>query len=375
MEVRKLPVEIESFEDIRQNGYVYVDKTACIWDLVNSGKSYLLTRPRGFGKSLLTRTIEAYFEGKKDLFKGLAIESLENAKGSDAWQIYPVIYFSFADSEYNTETGLEDVLTGTVEEYRQKYDVDLLGDTLPVKFRYLIERIYQKTGRRVVVLVDDYDKPLHETIGVNPEQEEKNRDLFRSFFSVLKDEDQCLQFVLFTGVTKVNNLSVFGDLNQLNDISLNNRFSSICGITEEELKNTFQPEIIDMAQVNHQSVEEVLESLAQMYGGYHFSGNSEAVFNPSGILKAFYNNEYGNYRYSEGKSDFLANSLKKSGLTAEKLTDGVEVSGAQMTGSMKPIPLLYQTGYLTISDYDSEFRIYTLRFPNEEVRHEFINEG
>lgn len=370
-----MPVGIESIEDIRQNGYVYVDKTTYIWDLVNNGKSYLLTRPRGFGKSLLTRTIEAYFEGKKDLFEGLSIESLENTKGNDAWQTYPVIYFSFTDGEYNTETGLQDVLTSTVEEYRQKYDVDLLGETLPVKFRYLIERIYQKTGRRVVVLVDDYDKPLLETIEVNPEQEEKNRDVFRSFFSVLKDEDQCLKFVFITGVTTVNNISVLGDLNQLNDISLNKRFSSICGITEEELKNTFQPEIMNLTQDNHQSVEETLKSLKRMYGGYHFSGNSEAVFNPFSILKAFYNHDYGSYWYSTGTSTFLVNSLKKSEFTAEKLADGVEVNEAHMLNSANLIPLLYQTGYLTISDYDSEFRIYTLHFPNEEVRYRFINEG
>lgn len=377
MEERKLPIGIQSFEDIRQNGYVYIDKTAYIWDLVESGKVYFLSRPRRFGKSLFTRTLEAYFEGRKDLFKDLSIEKLENSKGSEAWQKYPVIYFSLASGKYNTENGLEDVLSSTIEEYRQKYDVDLLGETLPVKFRYLIERIYQKTGRRVVVLVDEYDKPLLETMEINPGQEEKNRDLFRSFFSVLKDEDQCLKFVFITGLTKFSKISVFSDLNQLNDISLTNRFSSICGITEEELKNTFQPEIKNLARMKNHSEKETLKSLARMYDGYHFSGISEGVYNPFSILKAFYNNDYGSYWYSTGTPTFLVNSLKKSRFTAEQLTDGVEVSEAQMTDyradSTNPIPLLYQAGYLTISDYDQEFRIYTLHFPNEEVRYGFMN--
>ena len=235
----------------------------------------------------------------------------------------------------------------------------------------------EKTGKQVVILVDEYDKPLLETMEVNPVQEERNRDLYKSFFSVLKDEDQYLKFVFITGVTKFSKVSIFSDLNQLNDISLSDRYACICGITEKELEGQFRPEIHEMAQENDQTDTECLDQLAEMYDGYHFSKKSEGVYNPFSLLNAFYNHDYANYWFSTRTPTFLIHKLERSAFTAEQFTDGVRATEDSLMNyrpdNPDPIPLFYQSGYLTICGWYREYRVYRLRFPNHEVEYGFMN--
>lgn len=377
MSDRKLPIGIQAFEDIRRGHYVYVDKTPYIWNLVERGKVYFLSRPRRFGKSLLISTMEAYFRGEKDLFEGLSISKLEEERGEKAWQAYPVIRFSLAGGEYTEENGLQDTLSLIMSKYETKYGADPAGHDLPNRFRLLIETACRKAGKQVVVLVDEYDKPLLETMVVNKEQEEKNRQLYKSFFSVLKDEDQYLKFVFFTGVTKFTKVSVFSDLNQLNDISLDDRYSGICGITEQELLDNFQHEVDRMAQVQEQTRQACLDELASMYDGYHFSKKGVSVYNPFSLLSAFDKEDYGSYWYSTATPSFLVRKLKKSGFTLEEITEGVQATEMELMdyseNNPNPVPLFYQSGYLTICGFDRRFRIYSLTFPNREVKYGFLN--
>lgn len=246
--MRKLPIGIQDFETIRSENYIYVDKTQYVWDLVESGKRYFLSRPRRFGKSLLTSTFAAYFRGKKDLFKGLAIEKLEDARGEKAWLEYPVIYFSLSGGSYLEKDGLQQTLKRTLDLTEKEYGIDGGSYDLPNEFANDIEQLREKTGRKVVVLVDEYDKPLLETMTVNEQQEEANRQLYKNFFSILKDEDANLKFIFFAGVTKFSKVSIFSDLNQLDDISLRDNVSALCGITQEELLGNFKPEISSLAR-------------------------------------------------------------------------------------------------------------------------------
>lgn len=379
--IRKLPIGIQSFEKLRNEHYLYVDKTQYVWDLIKGGSAYFLSRPRRFGKSLFISTLEAYFRGQKKLFDGLAIEKLEESRGGKAWREYPVVTFYLSSGQFNTENGLEDLLNEIMEDTAQQYglvgDYALRGETLPVRFRILIRNLYRKTGRPVVVLVDEYDKPLLETMIVNPEQEEANRRLYKEFFSTLKDMDQYLKFEFFTGVTKFSKVSIFSDLNHLTDISLSRDVSDICGITETELRQTFGPEIRAMALDQNITEEECLAKLAQTYDGYHFSRKGEGVYNPFSVLNAFREKDFGNYWFETGTPTFLINKLKASDFTPESLNDGVSAAEDELKSyraeSPNPIPLFYQSGYLTITHFDREFRIYSLAFPNDEVKYGFLN--
>lgn len=379
-EERKLPVGVQSFEVMRNENYLYVDKTEYIWNLSQMGRVYFLSRPRRFGKSLLISTMEAYFEGRKDLFEGLNIKTLEDAKGENAWQAYPVIRFSLSGGDYHTPDGLADMLGSVIQECCQKYSLtgkfNIYGETLALRFKLLIERLYEKTGRPVVVLVDEYDKPLLSTMLVDEEQEERNRRLYKGFFSVLKDEDQYLKFVFFTGVTKFSKISIFSDLNQLKDISLNDNVAGICGITEQELIQNFQPEISAMADKLKIASGECAARLARMYDGYHFSPEGEGVYNPFSLLNAFQDKRLRSYWFETGTPEILIRKLEKSRVTAEMLTDGVKARENRLTDyrieNADPLPLFYQSGYLTIKGYDDEFQVYTLAFPNREVKYGFL---
>lgn len=374
--VRKLPIGIQSFEKLRKSSYLYVDKTQYIHDLIQSGGTYFLSRPRRFGKSLLVSTMEAYFQGKKELFEGLAIEHLENERGNEAWTSYPVIKFSLSGGDYHAPDGLAEVLDRKLDSYERKYGIEKANYDLPNRFGYLIEQLYRKTGRNVVVLVDEYDKPLLETIS-DPKQEERNRQLYKGFFSILKDEDQYLQFVFFTGVTKFSKISVFSDLNQLKDISLSDEFSGICGITEEEMEKTFSPEIDRLAARMNISHSKCIKKLADMYDGYCFSPEGVDVYNPFSLLNAFQDQRLRRYWYETGTPTFLVKKLMASDFTPERLTGGVEIDEQSLMNyradDTDPIPLFYQTGYLTICGYDDEFQIYSLQFPNQEVKYGFLN--
>lgn len=381
MGIRKLPAGIQTFEELRRNQYIYVDKTEYIWKLVETGKTYFLSRPRRFGKSVLTTTLESYFSGRKDSFRGLWIEEHENSRGDEAWVEYPIISFYLSGGEYQEKDGLKDMLGGVLASCAERYGLEgkysVFGETLSQRFKSTIERLYERTGRQVVVLVDEYDKPLLATMFTDPQQEERNRQLYQGFFSVLKDEDRYLRFVFFTGVTKFTKVSVFSDLNQLRDISMSDDYAGICGITEEELRENFEPEINTMAVEQEMSGEECLAELQKMYDGYHFSKKGVGVYNPYSLLCAFLDRDFGRYWYETGTPDILIMKLRESGLSVARITEGVEATEDALKDyraeNRDPIPLYYQTGYLTICGYNKRFRRYSLKFPNDEVKYGFLH--
>lgn len=371
---RKLPIGIQDFESIRKDGYLYVDKTEYIYELVHGGKPFFLSRPRRFGKSLFLSTLKAYFEGKKELFEGLRIRELES-ETEDAWQKYPVFYIDFNKNNFKADNALEEVLDAHLREWESIYGDEENDKALPVRFQYLIKKAAETTGKNAVVLVDEYDKPLLE--GADKDMVEHNKAVFKGFFSTLKSYDGYLKFVFITGVTKFSKVSIFSDLNQLNDISLDYRYSGICGITEAELKAGFDPEIEAIAEYNQITKEECFAELKKMYDGYHFHQNSEGVYNPFSLLSAFDKREFGMYWFSTGTPTFLIDKLKESGFDAKEFTtDEYYEEESSLTDyridNENPVPLFYQTGYLTIKGYDAEFRSYALGYPNEEVRYGFL---
>ena len=324
---RLLPTSVQTFETLRKNGMVYVDKTGFIDKLRKKSREVFLSRPRRFGKSLFTSMLEAYFLGKKELFTGLDIASIEEKKGKSAWKTYPVITFYLASGEFNSGNGLEDTLEGVLESCIEKYnltgDYAVKGETLSRRFRSTLERLYQKTDSPVVVLVDEYDNPLLKA--ENPEQEKKNRELFKAFFSVLKDQDRYLEFVFFTGVTKYSKVSVFSDLNQLKDISLLDEFSGICGFTGKEITDTFSPEISAMAERRGISVEEFVRGMLEQYDGYLFSGNSDGIYNPYSVINSLSDKKLGRYWFGSASPQPIIKKLENSPITPEELENGVTV--------------------------------------------------
>ena len=371
MNTRKLPIGIQDFSYLREEGYIYVDKTAFIYDLVTNGKPYFLSRPRRFGKSLLITTLEAYFMGKKELFHGLAIEKLEKD-----WIEYPVLKFSLAGGEFTTENGLKDALRSCLSDFEKKYDLPHDDSTLSVRFKNALKNANEKTGRRVAVLVDEYDNPLLKNIGGSAVQDEENRALYKGFFAVLKDCDTYLRFVLFTGVTKFSKVSIFSDLNQLQDISMDNEFSEICGITQSELETTFSPEIDEMAEANNMTREECLEKLKRFYDGYHFSKKSANIYNPFSLVNAFKKREFGKFWFGTGTPTFLVKRLNEMGFNPQQFSDGSLYASEDEITDYRPdnpdiVPLLYQSGYLTLKEYDEDFESFTLAYPNEEVKYGF----
>ena len=371
---RKLPIGIQDFESIRKEGYLYVDKTQYIYKLFHEGKPYFLSRPRRFGKSLLLSTMRAFFEGKKELFKGLKIEELER-DDPDAWQEYPVFYIDFNKKNFRADSALEQVLEAHLTEWEAVYGNENAGAPLEMRFQCLVRKAAETSGKNVVILVDEYDKPLLE--GADNEMIEHNKAVFKGFFSTLKSYDRYIKFVFITGVTKFSKVSIFSDLNQLNDISLDNACGGICGITEGELKSNFIPEVGALAEAQEISTEECYAKLGKMYDGYHFGNKTEGVYNPFSLLNAFYKKEFGMYWFATGTPTFLIDKLKSSGFDAKQLgSDDYYEEEASLTDyrmeSANPVPLFYQTGYLTVKDYDKEFRSYALGYPNEEVKYGFL---
>lgn len=368
---RKLPIGIQTFSDIRTQGYLYVDKTALVWQIANSGKPYFLSRPRRFGKSLLLSTFEAYFEGRKDLFEGLAIEQLE-----EKWEKHPVLHLDLNARKYERPEDLVAMLNQYLEKWEDRFGDEKKGRAPEERFEYVIRRAYEQTGKGVVVLVDEYDKPLLQCLH-NEELLEAYRSMLKAFYGVLKSADKYLRFAFLTGVTKFSQVSVFSDLNQLNDISLDYDSGTLCGITHEELVNTFSPEIEMLAKANGLSNEEAIEQMTQQYDGYHFHPYVDGVYNPFSVLNAFYKKEFGNYWFQTGTPTFLVKSLLKSDYDLRTLMDGVETPAINFSeyraDTDNPIPLIYQSGYLTIKEYDKRFKTYKLGFPNDEVRYGFLN--
>ena len=359
---RKMPIGIQSFEKLRRENYVYVDKTALIYKLVSTSNPYFLSRPRRFGKSLLLSTMEAYFLGKRDLFKGLAIERLETE-----WNTHAVLHLDLNAEKYDSTERLHDMLERQLQKWEETYETGGKGITHSGRFMEVIQKAYEKTGRGVVVLIDEYDKPL-----LNSFQDE---ELQRA--SVLKSADQWLRFVFITGVTKFAQMGIFSNLNQLVDISLTRPYATLCGITLEEIEATFEPEIEQLMESHGLPREKLLAQLTRRYDGYRFSpGNVARMFNPFSLLSVMTFHDFDNYWFATGTPTFLAEMLKKTDFDLREL-DGIEVSAASLSDDRaninNPVPMIYQSGYLTIKAYDERFQIYTLGFPNDEVEYGFLN--
>ena len=368
---RKLPIGIQSFEKIRNGNYLYVDKTELVYRLAVSEIPYFLSRPRRFGKSLLISTLDAYFQGRKELFQGLAIEKLEHD-----WLTYPVLHLDLNARKYETEADLEAILNQYLEMWEAVYGDEMKLRAPEERFFYVIRRAWEQTGRQVVVLIDEYDKPLLQAINNEPLLDAYRRTM-KAFYGVLKSTDRYLRFVFLTGVTKFAQVSVFSDLNQLNDISLDYNYATLCGITHKELAENFHPELEQLGQMQSLSLDETFETMVKQYDGYHFHPNREGVFNPFSTLNALEKREFGDYWFQTGTPTFLVELLKKSEYDLRLLIDGVETQASTFTEyraeQNNPIPLIYQSGYLTIKEYDARFKLYKLEFPNEEVRYGFLN--
>lgn len=370
---RKLPIGIQSFKSLREDGYLYVDKTEFISQLVETGKVYFLSRPRRFGKSLFLSTLKAYFEGKKELFSGLKIIDLEK-DNPDAWKKYPVLYFDFNGQDYSQPDSLNKVLDDRLSSYEDIYGRTTEEKGVAIRFKHLIKNAHDKTGLGVVVLVDEYDKSLLES---DEKLQAANRALFKGFFGNLKSSDEYLKFTFITGVTRFSKVSIFSDLNNLRDISLNENFATICGITKDEMLSNFEPEIENFAKKNGLSKDDCLEKLEKMYDGYHFFPNSKGVYNPFSLINALADKNFASYWFESGTPTFLIQKLKASRFSFMNFTNGVEATESDLkdfaTDNPNPIPFFYQSGYLTIKGFDQRRRSYFLGYPNEEVKIGFLS--
>lgn len=365
----KYPIGIQNFEKLRKDGYIYVDKTALIYQLVDSGSYYFLSRPRRFGKSLLMSTLEAYFEGKRELFEGLAIEKLEND-----WVKRPVLHLDLNTEKYENPESLEKILNDTLYQWEKKYGTEPTETSLPLRFKGIIRRACEQTGHRVAILVDEYDKPMLQAIG-NEELQKSFRSTLQAFYSVIKTMDGSIKFVLLTGVTKFGKISVFSALNNLMDLSMWNKYVGLCGITEQELHDNFDEGIHELAQVQGMTVEQVCAELKECYDGYHFTENSIGIYNPFSLLNTFAKQKFGNYWFETGTPTYLVELLKLHHYDLQHManveTDEDTLNSVD-SSSTNPIPVIYQSGYLTIKDYDRRFGTYYLGFPNREVDEGFM---
>ena len=369
MDGKLYPVGIQNFEKIRRDGYCYIDKTALVYQLVKTGSYYFLSRPRRFGKSLLISTLEAYFSGKKELFEGLAMEGLEKE-----WKRYPILHLDLNIEKYDTPDSLDDILNRNLVAWENLYGSDPAEVSLSLRFAGVVQRACEKTGERVVILVDEYDKPMLQAIN-SPELQDAYRSTLKPFYGVLKSMDGYIKFALLTGVTKFGKVSVFSDLNNLMDLSRDLRYFDICGISEEELLRDFSDDIHELASANGQTFEQACDRLKEDYDGYHFCPDSPGMYNPFSILNTFAKKTYGSYWFETGTPTYLVELLKKSNYDLEEVSH-VETD-ANILDSIftddNPIPVIYQSGYLTIKGYDKRFGIYTLGFPNREVEEGFMN--
>ncbi|MBR4269996.1 MAG: ATP-binding protein [Prevotella sp.] len=366
----KLPIGIQDFEKIRTGGYLYIDKTEHVYRLASEGSYYFLSRPRRFGKSLLLSTIKALFLGKRELFAGLAIDQKEDWD----WAVHPVMHLDLNTEKYDKPETLYDRINLFLEENEQIYGKREAERSLGTRFEGIIKRAYEKTGQRVVILVDEYDKPLLQAIG-NRELQEEYRGTLKGFYGALKSMDGCIKFAMLTGVTKFGKVSVFSDLNNLRDISLDYDFHSICGITEQELLSYFPTQIDALAERSKLTREECIEKLRRMYDGYHFDEDSPGMYNPFSVLNTFQTRKFGSYWFETGTPTYLVELLRRHYYDLEEMATS-EVTSDVLNSidaeSTNPIPVIYQSGYLTIKGYKSEFKKYILGFPNEEVAEGFI---
>lgn len=364
------PIGIQNFEKIRKDGYVYVDKTEFIYQLVTTGSYYFLSRPRRFGKSLLISTLEAYCQGKKELFEGLAIEKLEKS-----WIIRPVLHLDLNTEKYDTTESLENKLNNALTQWEELYGKRPTETTLAMRFEGVIERAAKLTGHRVAILVDEYDKPMLQAIG-NDKLQKSFRNTLKAFYGAIKSKDGYIKLGFLTGVTKFGKISVFSDLNNLDDISMWNKYEELCGISEKELHKYFEKEVHELANAQDIGIEQCYTKLREYYDGYHFTHNSEGMYNPFSLFHTLKRKEFGSYWFATGTPTYLIELLKKHHYDLERI-EHVETSAAVLDSidstSENPIPVIYQSGYLTIKGYDKEFGLYLLGYPNREVEEGFID--
>ena len=376
----KFPIGIQSFSQLIEDGYVYVDKTKLIYQLVKNGKTYFLSRPRRFGKSLLVSTLKCYFEGKKELFKGLAMEKLEME-----WAEYPVFHIDFNGSNFTAHGTLEDVLKGTVSTWEKEYGCNTEFNDIGKRFAYVLSQARKRHGRRCVVLIDEYDKPILDVLDTGlkvkvGEQdmllEDWHREILKGFYSVFKAADDDLQFVLLTGVTKFSQVSVFSGFNQPADISMSEDYETLCGITQEELERYFPEPVATLAKKYRTTPEGMLEMLKRRYDGYHFSGNLTDVYNPFSLLNAFSMKELRDYWFASGTPTYLVRLLNHTHEDLDELT-GRYYEPREFVDYKadveRPLPMIYQSGYLTIKDYNLRRGTFLLDFPNNEVKNGFVS--
>ena len=365
----KYPIGIQNFEKIRTEGYAYVDKTAIVYRLVQEGTYYFLSRPRRFGKSLFLPTLRAYFEGKRELFEGLAIAELEKE-----WKSYPVLHLDLNARDYCGVDSLLAELNRHLEVWEKEYGDEFRERATEERFLQIIKKVYGQTGKRVVILVDEYDKPLLQTID-DPETQDLIRRKLKPFYGVLKTMDEYIQFAFLTGVTKFGKVSVFSDLNHLTDLSQLPQFADICGISEDELHHHFDDGVAELATANSMTKDECYARLKHDYDGYHFYPHSMGIYNPFSLLNTLTYKVFKDYWFETGTPTILVRQLQKTDYPLEDLTR--EEITTDMLNSIdvmneNPLPLIYQSGYLTIKDYDSRFDVYTLGFPNREVEEGFV---
>lgn len=365
-QIRLCPVGIQTFSDIIERNFLYIDKTEYIYRMASSSAKYFfLSRPRRFGKSLLVSTIRSYFEGRRELFKGLAIDRLETE-----WTAYPVLHFDMSLGKHMDKDGLERYLGGMLEEYEKRYGIDNPAVDANNRLTALIRRAYEQTGRRVVVLIDEYDAPLLDVM-----HEDRDlpvlRNVMRNFYSPLKGCDPYLRFVFLTGITKFSQLSIFSELNNITNISMLNDYAAICGITEEEMLTQMGGNIDLLAERLELTPDETFRKLKAKYDGYHFTWPSPDIYNPFSLMNAFANRKLDNYWFGSGTPTYLIEMLRKFDVLPSAI-DGAEAFDSDFDAPTERmeniIPLLYQSGYVTIKDYDKWSEIYTLDIPNAEIR-------
>ena len=376
----KYPIGIQSFDRIREEGFVYVDKTDLVYQLVSAGSIYFLSRPRRFGKSLLVSTLKHYFLGHKELFQGLAIESLEKD-----WLKYPVFHIDFNGANFLQADELERVIESYVATWEQQYGKDPLATTLGNRFKGVLAAAHRKTGRRAVVLIDEYDKPILDVLDVqeyaarNGKQvllEDMHREILKGFYSVFKGTDEHLRFVLLTGVTKFSQISVFSGFNQPADIRMDNRYEALCGITEKELYTVFAEPIRELATKYKVDETEMKQMLKQHYDGYHFSDNLLDIYNPFSLLNCFSSRSMRDFWFASGTPTYLVRLLNHFKQNINELIScpyPPEAFVDYKADVEQPLPMIYQSGYLTIKSVNTRRNTYWLDFPNKEVQNGFIS--
>lgn len=368
----KYPIGIQSFDRIIEDGYVYIDKTDMVYSLVHEGSIYFMIRPRRFGKSLLVSTLKNYFLGRKELFKGLKIDSLEKE-----WKVYPVFHVDFNGSNFTKQGILENRIASYVSDWEKQYSLDA-GDIetdLGNRFMKVLKAAHEQSGRRAVVLIDEYDKPILDVLDVDKHLEEEHRNILKAFYSVFKGADEHLQFVFLTGVTKFSQVSVFSGFNQLKDISMHNKYEALCGITQEELDATFREPVESMAEAYHCSYDEMRDRLKAQYDGYHFSDRLTDVYNPFSLLNAFDAQRISDYWFKSGTPTYLIRLLSHTDEQMDDITGKFYAPKEFIDYKAdveQPLPMIYQSGYLTIKAFDMDFNLFLLDYPNKEVKEGFL---